>query len=66
MPAMMAYTINGARATFDGEVKGSIKAGKLADLVMLDRNIFERPMEELLSMQIDMTMVDGKVVYERM
>jgi predicted amidohydrolase YtcJ len=34
--------------------------------VMLDRNIFERPMEELLSMQIDMTMVDGKVVYERM
>jgi predicted amidohydrolase YtcJ len=33
---------------------------------MLDRNIFERPMEELLSMQIDMTMVDGKVVYERM
>jgi len=63
---MMAYTINGARATFDGEVKGSIKAGKLADLVMLDRNIFERPMEELLSMQIDMTMVDGKVVYERM
>ena len=66
MEAMMAYTINGARATFDGEVKGSIKAGKLADLVMLDRNIFERPMEELLSMQIDMTMVDGKVVYERM
>ena len=66
MQAMMAYTINGARATFDGEVKGSIKAGKLADLVMLDRNIFERPMEELLSMQIDMTMVDGKVVYERM
>ena len=66
MEAMMAYTINGARATFDGEVKGSIKVGKLADLVMLDRNIFERPMEELLSMQIDMTMVDGKVVYERM
>ena len=66
MEAMMAYTINGARATFDGEVKGSIKVGKLADLVMLDRNIFERPSEELLSMQIDMTMVDGKVVYERM
>lgn len=66
MEAMMAYTINGARATFDGEIKGSIKAGKLADLVMLDRNIFERPVEELLSMQIDMTMVDGKVVYERM
>ena len=66
MEAMMAYTINGARATFDGDVKGSIKAGKLADLVILDRNIFERPTEELLSMEVDMTMVDGKVVYERL
>jgi predicted amidohydrolase YtcJ len=63
--AMMAYTINGARATFDGDVKGSIKEGKLADLVMLDRNIFDRPPEEMLLMEVDMTMVDGKVVFER-
>lgn len=66
MEAMMAYSINGARATFDGDVKGSIKVGKLADLVIIDRNIFEKPTEELLSMEIDMTMVDGKVVYERL
>ena len=66
MEAMMAYSINGARATFDGDVKGSIKVGKLADLVILDRDIFERPPEELLSMEVDMTMVDGEVVYERL
>ena len=64
--AVKAYTINGARATFDGNVKGSIKQGKLADLVILDRNIFERPPEELLEMQIDLTMVNGKVVFERL
>ena len=62
----MAYSINGAKATFDGDVKGSIKVGKLADLVIIDRNIFEKPTEELLSLEIDMTMVDGKVVYERL
>ncbi len=65
MDAMLAYTINGARATFDGDVKGSIKVGKLADLVILDRNIFDRPLEELLKLEIDMTMVDGKVVFNR-
>ena len=63
--AIKAYTINGARATFDGDIKGSIKEGKLADLVIVDRNIFERPPEELLDMEIDMTMVNGKVVFER-
>ena len=63
--AIKAYTINGARATFDGDIKGSIKEGKLADLVIVDRNIFERPPEELLEMEIDMTMVNGKVVFER-
>ena len=63
--AMKAYTINGARATFDGDIKGSITKGKLADLVILDRNIFQRPPEELLSMEVEMTMVDGKVVFQR-
>jgi len=63
--AIKAYTINGARATFDGDIKGSIKVGKLADLVILDRNIFERPAGELLEMEVDMTMVNGQVVFER-
>ncbi|MCZ6501680.1 MAG: amidohydrolase [Gammaproteobacteria bacterium] len=63
--AVKAYTINGARATFDGDVKGSIRRGKLADLVILDRNIFERPPEELLDMQVDLTMVNGSIVFER-
>ncbi len=63
--AMLAYTINAANATFDGDIKGSIKAGKLADLVILDRNIFKQPTEELLELSVDLTMVNGKVVFER-
>ncbi len=63
--AMKAYTINGARATFDGDIKGSIRAGKLADLVILDRNIFRQPPERLLEMEVMMTMVDGRVVFRR-
>jgi predicted amidohydrolase YtcJ len=63
--AFLSLQNNGARATYDGDVKGSIKEGKLADLVILDRNIFDRPPEELLMMEVDMTMVDGKIVFLR-
>ncbi len=63
--AINAYTINAARATFDGEIKGSIREGKLADMVVLDRNIFKRPPEELLKMDVDLTMVNGRIVFER-
>jgi predicted amidohydrolase YtcJ len=60
-----AYTINGANATFEGHVRGSIKEGKYADLVIVDRNLFNIPPEDLINMEIDLTMVNGKVVYER-
>ena len=63
--SIKAYTINGAEATFEGDVRGSIKTGKLADLVIVDRNLFNIPPADLINMEIDLTMVDGKVVYER-
>lgn len=63
--AVNRTTINSARATFDGDIKGSILKDKLADVVILDRNIFERPPGELLSLQVDLTMVNGRVVFER-
>jgi predicted amidohydrolase YtcJ len=63
--AIKAYTLNGAYASFEEEVKGSIEEGKLADMVVLDRDILKIPDEEILQTNVDLTMVGGKIVYQR-
>ncbi len=63
--ALEAYTINNAAAAFEGDSRGSIKAGKLADITVIDRNLMEIDPSEILDMEIEMTIVDGRVVYER-
>lgn len=59
------YTLNGAVAEFAEDIKGSITPGKLADLVVLDRNLFEIPPEEILQAQVRMTLVDGRIRYNK-
>ena len=44
---------------------GTLQEGMLADIVVLDRNLFAVPEEEYLKMMPVMTMVDGKVVFEK-
>ena len=63
--AIQAYTINAARASGEETIKGSIEPGKLADLVVLSENIFELSDEDLYTAQVDMTIFDGEIVYER-
>ena len=63
--AVRAYTLNGAYASFEEDRKGSIEKGKLADLVVLSRDIFNAPPEEILDVKAEMTIVGGKVVYRR-
>ena len=63
--ALRAYTINNAVAAFDGDSRGSIAAGKLADLVVVDRNLLTIDPRDILGMNVDLTMVDGRIVYER-
>ncbi|MBW2148560.1 MAG: amidohydrolase [Deltaproteobacteria bacterium] len=65
MQAIRAYTVFGAYASFEEGIKGSIEVGKLADLVVLSRNILETPAEEILGINVDLTMVDGTMVYEK-
>jgi predicted amidohydrolase YtcJ len=48
----------------EDSIRGSLKAGKLADITVIDRNIVDHP-DELLDLEIEMTIVDGKVVFER-
>ena len=61
--ALRVYTLNGAYAYFDEDKLGSIKRGKLADLVILSEDITKVPKEEIGSIPVEATIVDGRVVY---
>ena len=63
--ALKAYTINNAHAAFEGAIRGSIKEGKLADIAVCDLNLMKIDPNDILNMNIDMTIVDGIIVYER-
>jgi len=63
--ALRAYTIDAAYASFEEHLKGSLEPGKLADLVMLDRDILTAAPESIPDTRVLMTMVGGEVVYER-
>jgi predicted amidohydrolase YtcJ len=59
-----AYTVGSAYAEFQEGVKGTITPGKLADLVMLSRDIFKIDPKEIENVKVVMTLVDGRIVYE--
>jgi predicted amidohydrolase YtcJ len=61
---MRAYTAGSAFAEFQENVKGTITPGKLADLVLLSRDIFKIDPKEIENVKVVLTMVDGRVVYE--
>jgi len=63
--ALRAYTVGAAYASFEEGSKGSVEEGKLADLVVLSRPIMEIPPEELLETEVIMTIVGGKIVYQK-
>lgn len=63
--AVDAYTLESAYAEFMENVKGRIQPGFLADMVVLDRDIFTVDPDEIKDISPVMTMVGGKVVYER-
>jgi predicted amidohydrolase YtcJ len=63
--AVRAYTVNGAYAEFAEAAKGTIQAGKLADMVVLDRDIFSIPPEEIAAVKVALTIFDGKIVHKK-
>ena len=63
--ALRSYTVNNAFAAFEEDYKGSLETGKLADIVVLDRDILQVPDAELPDAQVDLTIVGGVVRYAR-
>ena len=60
-----AYTINGAYARFADSTTGSVEVGKLADLVLLDRDLLAVPAHEIARTKVKATILGGRVVYPR-
>jgi len=63
--AIDAYTRHAAYASFDEQRKGAIAPGMLADMVVLSTDILSLPPERLLDGRVDVTIFDGKVVFQR-
>lgn len=62
--ALRAYTADAAYASFEEAIKGSLERGKLADLVLLDRDITQIPAPAIRDARVLMTIVGGRVVYD--
>ena len=63
--AIKAYTLNAAYVMRQENLVGSIEVGKEADLIILDRNIFEIPGNQINRTKVDATYLLGELIYER-
>jgi hypothetical protein len=63
--AIQLYTINNAFLTFQEDKKGSIEPNKLADFIVLDRDILTCPLEEVKSIEVEQTYLGGERIYMR-
>ena len=63
--AIRLYTRDAAFLTWDEAKKGSIEPGKLADMIVLDRDLLTVPAAQILDTKVITTIIDGKIVYQR-
>ena len=63
--ALKSYTIWAARLMFLEDQVGSLEVGKQADIAVWDRNLYKVPTAEIKDLRCEMTLVGGKVVFER-
>jgi predicted amidohydrolase YtcJ len=63
--AIRLYTINNAFLTFEEKEKGSLEPGKLADFIVLDRDILTVSLDDVRKIHVERTYVGGKLVYRR-
>jgi predicted amidohydrolase YtcJ len=65
MEALESYTINGAYAAFEEDIKGSLTPGKLADIAVLSKDILTIPEDDIPTAEVVYTIVGGRVVYRK-
>jgi predicted amidohydrolase YtcJ len=63
--AITMYTRSGAFLTREEKIKGTLEVGKLADMIVLPQDLLSVSPEKVFNMKVDMTIVGGKVLYER-
>jgi len=61
--ALRAYTVDAAYAAFEEEIKGTLAPGRLADMVVLSKDILTVPDHEILDTEVLYTILSGKVVH---
>jgi hypothetical protein len=65
LDAIRVYTWNGAYLEKEEHKKGSIEPGKLADMVFLDKDILDQPVDMIDQVKVITTIVGGKIVYQK-
>jgi len=63
--ALRMHTYNGAYASFEENIKGSLETGKLADMVVLSESLLSASPDKIKDIKVDITIIDGNIVYER-
>ena len=63
--ALRGYTLTSAFINFDEKIKGSLQPGKYADMIVLPGNILEIPLEEIMTVEVQQTYLQGELVYQR-
>jgi predicted amidohydrolase YtcJ len=63
--ALHAYTVGSAYASMEEHIKGSLEPGKLADMVVLSSDILDIDPIQIENVKVEMTIFDGKIVFER-
>ncbi len=65
MDMLAAYTCGGAYVDHSDRETGSLEAGKAADLIILDKNLFDVPETDIHKVKVLQTMIDGEIVFDR-
>ncbi|MBK9333918.1 MAG: amidohydrolase [Ignavibacteria bacterium] len=64
MDAVRSYTVWPAYTSFEENIKGTIEAGKVADMIVISNDIFNSDSKELLNTKVIRTIINGSIVYE--
>jgi len=63
--ALKSYTLGGAYGSFEEDIKGSIEVGKLADFTVFSDDLMTIHEDDILNLEVVMTIVDGEIVYKK-